>query len=152
MRKTFRTAGFLLGLLSAPAMAADLVAGACEGLGSVENLAEPWEETSRTFYNGRVRVALSDAIEPACCWAHVIILLPNPDDELGGRQCVLINRGNFVGLSGVDFDKMTAKYDPATGLTISLPYRLYDAEEGASGPLKFGRVIVNLADGTVRTE
>ena len=136
--------------LAMPASAlADVAAGDCDWLTDMRVVVEPWEENSRTFYNGDVRVSLGDSTEPACCALHVVILMPDQDNELGERKCVVINRGGGMGFSGVDFKALKSSYDPAIGLTLSFPYSMWNPETSRMGPWKNALIRINLATGDV---
>ncbi len=151
-RRFLRFLGAVAALIATPAMAADMSVRGCDYVSDMRNIVEPWSEYSRTFYNGQVRVALADTVEPACCSFHLVILMPDPESELGDRKCVAIGSGDGNGFSGFDFDRLKANYDPAVGLILSVPHRRYDHNTGASGSLRFGRVILNLSTGTVRAD
>ncbi len=90
-----------------------------------DNLAEPWEDMTRTFANGAVRIAVLDTVEPAAGAMHLMILSP-PYAELGERQCRMISASG-VGFSSISFDALTAAYDPQTGLGFDVPVRIFDA-------------------------
>ncbi len=85
------------------------------------NLAEPWEDNSRTFSNGAVRVALIDTVEPALGAYYLLTLHPLPDDPLGSRVCHIVGETPFFGFPGMDFSGLSASYDPAVGLTFTVP-------------------------------
>ena len=121
----------------------------CDWINNLLAVVEPWEENSRTFYRGQVRVAFADSVEPACCWAHLLILMPDPEDEMGLRKCVAVNQSRGMGFSGLEFSQIQASYDPARGLTLTFPYALYNPETGASGPWQTGEVLINLSTGAV---
>lgn len=111
-----------------------------------DNLAEPWEEMSRTFANGAVRIAVLDGVEPAAGALHLLILSP-PYSELGERQCAMISyRGN--GFAGIDFAALTAAYDPETGLGFDVPVRIYDADSADFLPVGLGFTL-NQATGQI---
>ncbi|MCO6384978.1 hypothetical protein [Oceanicola sp. 502str15] len=92
------------------------------------NIPEPWEASTRTFANGEVRLVLLDTIEPAAAPYHLMILSP-PYDEVGGRQCKVLSRDGRSGWAGVQFDLLEAGYDPATGLTLTLPAMIWLPEK-----------------------
>ncbi|ASP18797.1 hypothetical protein ANTHELSMS3_00071 [Antarctobacter heliothermus] len=97
----------------------------CDWQASAWNLAEPWEENSRTFSNGKTRLALLDTIEPAAAWAHILVLSP-PYSEMGDRQCKTIGYGG-MGFGGIRFNELTSSYDPATGLSFNVPVQAYNS-------------------------
>ena len=121
----------------------------CDWRASAANLAEPWEENTRTFANGAVRVALVDTLEPAAGAYYVLVIAP-PYDELGLPQCRLIGYGGGMGFSGMTFDAMDSGYDPSVGLILSLPAQRYNADmaDFEGGVLSFA---VNQATGEILT-
>lgn len=92
------------------------------------NIPEPWEASTRSFANGDVRLVLLDTIEPAAAPYHLMILSP-PYDEVGGRQCKVLSRENQSGWAGMDFDQLEAGYDPALGLSFTLPAMIWLPEK-----------------------
>ncbi len=120
----------------------------CDWQASARNIPEPWEAHTRTFSNGKVRLAMLDTIEPAAGWAYLLILSP-PFGELGDRQCRLIG-SNGMGFSGMRFDALSADYDPAQGLIFTLPVQMYDFQ--TSQPYERPiRIILNQATGQIDT-
>ena len=129
----------LMGLLAAtPALAEEFnpQVSNCDGRSSAWNLAEPWEAHTRTFSNGKTRVAMIDTVEPAGGWAYLLI-----------RQCVMIGNGG-IGFSRMDFGAMTADYDPAQGLIFTLPVGSYITGED-SDPVYDLQIVLNQATGDV---
>lgn len=125
-------------VLAGPALAMDPTASAeavlCPPEMSLDAIVEPWEDNSAGYANGDVRVALLDMIEPAAAAFQLVILHP-PRDELGGRQCHLIAPSPHMGFAEIRFAERQVSYDPAKGLTITLPIRIESgmgAEEGWS--------------------
>ena len=123
----------------------------CDETASVQTLAEPWEKNIRTFYNGNVRVALLDTGgEPVCCSVHLLILVPDKTSEMGDRTCHIVSDHESMGFAGIDFARLTSKYDSAKGLLITFPYTLY--VDGISSKSGTARLRVNLQNGKVTTE
>ncbi|SNS52038.1 hypothetical protein [Antarctobacter heliothermus] len=123
----------VLPLVLLPALAAaqeDPVATVsdCEWQASAWNLAEPWEQNTRTFSNGKTRLAVLDTIEPAIAWAHILVLSP-PYSEIGDRQCKTIGLDG-MGFGGIRFEELTSSYDPATGLSFTVPVQAYNMAIG----------------------
>ncbi len=108
-------------LLAAPVAAQDVFD--CDWQSSARNIAEPWEENTRTFSNGKTRLALMDTVEPAGGAFWLLVLSP-PYDELGGRQCKVVGH-NGIGFTWLDFSQLRSSYDPSRGLTFTLPGQLY---------------------------
>lgn len=103
----------------------------CEWQASARNIVEPWSENTRTFAEGKVRLALLDTVEPAAAAFHIMVLSP-PYDEVGGRQCKVISWNESVGFTGIEFSKLQARYDPAVGLIFGVPAFLYDGDGTSS--------------------
>lgn len=105
--------------LSAPAQ----VVADCDWIASPANIAEPWDQNSRTYANGAIRVALLDTGgEPVCCSAHLLILAPSGgQDEPVYRQCRVASAGAGTGFFSIDVPGIAASYDPAKGLLLSVP-------------------------------
>lgn len=122
--------------LASPSMAQEIVD--CDWQARADAIYEPWEEFSRTYANGDVRIALLDTIEPAAGSFHLLVLSP-PFDELGGRQCQTIGLSGGAGFSGIGFEELAADYDPAIGLMFGVQVQYYDGELGdfISGDLLF---------------
>lgn len=112
-------------LMALPA-AAVTVSG-CDRFDTVQAIAEPWEANTRTFADGDIRLAVLDTIEPAAGAFHLVILHP-PRDELGGRMCSMVSADEGLGFGGMNLGPAQASYDPALGLTISLPVSVYDPD------------------------
>ena len=136
-----RSACFALSLaLGAPAAAQSTID--CQGWqASVQNIPEPWQDHTRAFANGDIRVALLDTIEPAAGAFYLMVIAP-PYDELGSRKCVVVAEQNgTIGFAGLLFDQIDASYDPATGLTLRMPIQRFDPAILA--------VTINQAAGTI---
>lgn len=114
---------------------------------SARAIVEPWEENTKVFANGDVRLAYLDTEEPANASAYLLILTP-PYDALGSRQCKIVSMLDGLGFAGVAFGGLVAGYDPAIGLMFEIPVTRYFADSGAYGvqPLT---VTVNQATGRV---
>ena len=97
----------------------------CDWRASAYALAEPWEANTRTFSNGKTRLALLDTVEPAAGAFHILVLSP-PYNELGERQCKVISATGSIGFYGLDFSGLQAQYDPAIGLGFAIPGQSYD--------------------------
>lgn len=120
----------------------------CEWQASASAIVEPWAQNTRTFSDGKTRLAMLDTVEPAAGWAYLLILSP-PYSELGDRQCKLIGTGG-MGFSGMDFSGLQADYDPAQGLIFTLPVQFYQY-----GPEDLAwrtiRIVLNQATGQIDT-
>ena len=117
---------WLIPFLLASPVAAQSV-NPCDWQASAQALVEPWEDNTRVFANGDVRLAAINTIEPANGAAYVLVLSP-PRSELGERQCRVIGFTEQIGFGAVYFDLLTADYDPATGLLFDVPVQIVTAD------------------------
>ena len=111
---------------------------------NARNLMAPPDVAVQSFANGEIRVMGLDTIEPACCFAHILVTHPLPDDPYPG--CTLISDSAGRGISGVRMEALEARYDPAIGLILTLPVGAYDGSASVFRPFSF---VVNQATGTV---
>lgn len=132
-------------LCLAPPLAAQQVSD-CDWRGSAAAIAEPWQDNTRSFAGGAIRVALSDTEEPAAAAMHLIVLSPDPDH--GYRRCHVISASGSLGYAALDFASLAADYDPAVGLVLSLDgYRVWEGE-AHDDPIRL-TVTVNQATGAI---
>jgi len=119
----------IVSLTPLPALAQEV--NDCDWRASAANIAEPWAENTRTFSNGKVRLALIDTTEPSASAIFLLILSP-PLDATGKPQCRLIGRTQEQGYAWMGFERLNVSDDPARGLIIDLPAMIYLPEEGFS--------------------
>lgn len=136
-----------MSLLASPLAAQEVLP--CDDKALADAIVEPWEEHTRTFANGAVRVALLDAIEPALGAFYLLVLSP-PYDDMGQRQCQMIGFDGGVGFTMLDFSSLGAAYVPARGLEIQLLGRIAVPEYDFTNPVNLW-VIVNQASGEIST-
>ena len=134
-------------LIAAPAAAQSVLD--CSGWqASARNIPEPWQDNSRTFANGDIRVTLLDTIEPAAGAFYLIVIAP-PWDELGSRTCAIIaSDEGGMGLAGIFFDQLGASYDPGIGLTLRVPVQLFAPATGGFDPAILA-VVINQSTGVI---
>lgn len=128
MNATLTTAAVVSLALLASGASAQTV-GDCDWRASAQAIAEPWQDNTRTFSNGKTRLTLTDTIEPGAGAFHLVILSP-PYSELGDRQCRVLSYDGSIGFAGVAFQELSADYDPARGLLFDVPVQYYDAALG----------------------
>lgn len=109
-------------------------------------LIAPVAKNSRSFKDDKVSVYAVDMVEPVCCSAGVAVVLPDLSDELGGNQCMAV-----VGVASVQLDEVTTEDDPAKGMLISIPTRVF-SEAANSAPGTPIRLRINVDKGTVAAE
>lgn len=116
-------------LLATPAAAQSV--SWCDGQALAQALVEPWEENTRVFANGNVRLAAIDTVEPTNGAAYLLVLSP-PRSELGERQCCVVGFSNQLGFAAIYFDRLKADYDPAVGLMFDVPVQIVTADASFS--------------------
>lgn len=141
-------------LLVLPSVGRAAVVVDCAQWIGADTLIEPWEETSRTFSRGSIRVAEVDLGEPDCCARHFIVLMPA--NMYGGRVCALVARNALVpnGWAKVGVEDAAAERVPEGGLRVSVPVYRYDPSTGGAD-LENGETVfvrVRQAAGTVELE
>ena len=147
--------GFVVGMLAGCAAlmggTAQAVAVAdCDWAANAQNIVEPWEKNSRTFYDAQVRVAnLDTGGEPACCSAQLLVIFPDHSDMNTQGTCKLVRATKEMGFFHIDFDKLRATYDARKGLLIAFPYSTSIDDKPTRGTAK---VRLNLEAGTLVAE
>jgi hypothetical protein len=124
----------------------------CDGTtDSARNIAEPWADHTRQFHSKLVRVTMLDTGgEPVCCSIHLLVTFPSAgQDEPVYSECKLVGSEEGRGFLSIAFDKMTAKYDPKKGLTISFPYTTYN-DEGDNHPKGVAKLQLDLKKGELK--
>lgn len=143
----FRSAVALACALVLTAPAAALEVKSCEEARvGLEDLIAPAAKHSRTFKDDSVSIYSVDTVEPVCCAAGVAIVMPDVSDEAGGSKCMAI-----VGVASIQLDEATTEEDPAKGLLITIPTRVFnDAADSAPGdPM---RIRIDVDKGTATLE
>ena len=151
--RTTLTATALLGALTFASPALSAVVRDCDGTTEAAfNIVEPWETSSRTFYQGRVRVAwLDTGGEPACCSAHLLVVFysgESPEDFI----CRLVSDHDAAGFAGIDVKSLKSSYDPRRGLLLSFGYSVMPADGGPTAKPGLTKVRINVPAGSVRVE
>ncbi|PQO23153.1 hypothetical protein C2I36_09310 [Rhodobacteraceae bacterium WD3A24] len=151
-----RPSGALVGAAALLALAGG--AGAqtladCDWVAAPGNIVEPWEENSRTYANGAIRVArLSTGGEPVCCSEHLLILHPSGEEEGPPyRACSVLSQERGLGWLRVHVQEIASSYDPAKGLLLQVPVGHYDGVAG-EGRREVVGVRINQATGTATLE
>ncbi len=119
----------------------------CDWQAHPDAIVEPWSENTRVFADGAVRLALLDTIEPAASPYWLMVLSP-PVDEMGSRICQVVGRGPGYGFSDMEFEALSADYDPQTGLGFAIPVGLYNPETSLTDPAML-RLHLDQRDGTL---
>lgn len=135
--------------LAQPARAVTI--GDCDDYrASVGAMVEPWEEATRTWANGKIRLVVTDTVEPAMYPFHLVVIYPG-SDETGWNQCSLVSFRGMLGFAGMELMAATAQYDPAAGLTVAVPVRIPDPEAGDVADAILA-VTINQMTGQVRAQ
>jgi hypothetical protein len=141
------TRALAVALLVPSALAAQTAEPCDDFRANVQALAEPWENNSRVFANGDVRLAVIDTLEPAAAAFHLLVLSP-PRDELGSRQCRVISMQGTSGFASLSLTGLTAGYDAKTGLGFQIAAKRYLPDSGDFAPATL-TVTVNQASGAI---
>lgn len=135
--------------IATPLHAAEV--GPCNGLDRIGYLVGQ----TKSYSQGKIKIAEIDTDgEPVCCSAHLLVFIPAP--ELGSR-CFAVSEkaaqddGSARGFSSIGFDKITASYDAAKGLLLTVPYTLY-AGGGSGHPRTAGLRVDLRGAGSVTVE
>ena len=124
----------------------------CDWVASAGNLVEPWAETTRTYSDGAVRIALLDTQgEPVCCSYHLLILSPNPEY---GEDCHVLSDLPGMGFRQIFLEDSASRYDAGKGLLLTIPVGRFDLDTGGVDPASIGPVSIriNQASGKVTLE
>ena len=134
------------------AASADASIEICGGPDSVANVTYPWNEATRIFANDKIRIVTVDTGgEPACCSAHLVILAPDSNNELGDWQCkILSDGGQWMGFQHVDLKGVKSSYNATKGLLLSIPVERYI--DGIKSKKAVIDVRINQATGTIVIE
>ena len=144
MTRAFSAISCLL-LLAVPASALEVKTCEAAGVGLTELIA-PVGKNSRTYKDDKVSLYVVDAAEPVCCAAGVAVVLPDPSDETGGSHCLAV-----LGVASVQLDESKAEDDPAKGLLVTIPTRVFN-EAADSAPGDPMRLRINVESGSVALE
>ena len=152
-----KTAFLALCLAALPLAGGAQVVTDCDWVANPANIAEPWDLHSRTYANGAIRIALLDTGgEPVCCSAHLLILSPSGSGqhEPAYRACHVYSAQPGMGFYGFDIARTTASYDPARGLSLSVPvYHWHQGIETGAPPIEErAELRINQATGEVVAE
>ena len=96
----------------------------------------------RSFYNGKVEFILVDLQEPVATSFGVAVVIPSHES---GSLCFAT-----LGYTDIDLAGSKSTYNPAKGLVVTLPTKVYDANsKDGNKPGDPLVVTVNLNDNTV---
>lgn len=92
-------------------------------------------EGIRTYYDGAVTLLQIDTIEPAAASGGIIVMMWTGSDLSDIERHCWVTSGH----SGIDVDATESSYDPAEGLTLSVPTSRYSQDDGSliEGTLRF---------------
>ena len=140
------------GLLAAGTVYAEPSVGIfdCDELMRADTIVEPWHENTRTFANGKIRIAhLDTAGEPVCCSSHLLVILK--PQSLDGK-CLVVRQSDGMGYNWLDFKNIQSTYDPSLGVGLSVPVFEYDPETGAATGPQVIRLRINQATQHISVE
>ena len=146
-----RTILFILLLVANTLSAQAEIVRDCEGEITINLLAEPWENNTRIFANGNVRIAVLDYWDPAnAAFLLAVMYLPNDYIEAEGRACKVVSAGGIGdGYNMLSLDGLKASYDPTRGLALMIDAEKYDYDAGRAIPGTV-TVVINRATSQVQ--
>lgn len=134
----------LAALIAATPLAAQSLRDCDTFEANARNTYGPYAETIREYANGAIRVIALDVGEPASASFHVMVTYPHPQEPW--PQCALISSDGNLGFGRLNTADIEASYDPAIGLSVSIPI------ETVSGVASWDQILtitVNQATGVV---
>jgi hypothetical protein len=134
----------VLVIVTATAQAHEVRSCADVGVG-IETLVTPVAKNVQSFYNNRVQIYNIDTIEPAAVSAGIAIVLPDNGDLLGSLKCLAI-----LNFGAIDIKAARASYNPANGLSLSIPTRSPNFATGNSKPGPVLSLLINLQQASVK--
>ena len=142
---------FILSLVASTLSAQAEIVRDCEGEITINLLAEPWENNTRIFANGNVRIAVLDYWDPAnAAFRLAVMYLPNDYIEAEGRACKVVSAGGIGdGYNMLSLDGLKASYDPTRGLALMIDAEKYDYDAGRAIPGTV-TVVINRATSQVQ--
>ncbi|RED16624.1 hypothetical protein [Parasphingopyxis lamellibrachiae] len=92
-------------------------------------------EGIRTFYDGAVTLLQIDTIEPAAASGGFVVMMWTGSELSDLDRLCWVTAGH----GGIDVDATTSSYDPAEGLTLSVPTSRHSQEDGSliEGAIRF---------------
>ena len=99
----------------------------CDARAFATSIVEPWEENSRQFANGAVRVILTNTNLPENRGQYIVVVSP-PYNAAGAPQCRVVGKSSIEGFTKTEFAELESSYDPAIGLVISVPVQRLDGD------------------------
>ena len=118
-------------VIAAPQVTVAQAISDCDWRSEARFIVEPWEENSRSFANGNVRLTRINAREPVPGPLYLMVQWRS-DPVTDWSECRLIGWTQAQGFAQLEFAALSASYDPAKGLTFTLPGLFYLEEEGFS--------------------
>ena len=140
----------LAAVLAWPAVAHGQVGGGlrtCDDAGvDLTSLAVDERSGVRTFYQGSVTLLALNTEEPAAAPAGIAIVMPAEPVE---NEPLFLTCWAITGYAGVNVEGAQARYDPAEGLTLTIPTLIYDPERDRDDPAAPIRLRINASRGTI---
>ena len=109
-----------------------------------------FSQSPQVFAEGAISLIALDTEEPTCCSWHLMVLHPAGQGD-PWQACTLISREGSFGWVGLDLRSSRASYDPARGLTVEVPARIYLPESGFQNGTML-EVTINQSTGSVTVD
>lgn len=145
MRHLLPASAIAMALFAAPVAAQQVVP--CDGLIDITMISEPWDNYSRSYAEGAIRLFEAYVAPTMAAGAVIGVLHPVPGDPYPYRACSAVV---YDGAAGPYFAEAlisdaTAGYDPSRGLTVRVPVRFPDNRQ----PIPSVEITINQATGVV---
>ncbi|KAA9009995.1 hypothetical protein [Histidinibacterium aquaticum] len=145
-----RVLAAIAAILLGPSAASAQVVGPCGDRVDVTQIVEPWETRTRSFAENAIRIFEVYVDPHVAQGAFLGVLHPDPRDDgiATNRACttVMSERTSNGMVAEVYVEDATASYDPARGLTLSVPVRILGGDSDTRDEFVF---TVNQATGEV---
>ncbi len=108
----------------------------------VENMVEPWAENTRTYRQGKVRVALLSRGEHKN-GAFYLLVLTELGEGKGTRACWVVGHQPWEGYEAIDFQGIAPYHNGANELILTFPVQGYNFEDPTKPVQRKLQVIIN---------
>ena len=122
----------------------------CGGIAGSTATEGATEVKSKSYANGKINLTLLDAGGPSHGPLYVRVEWPRVD-AAAGETCRVLGFEDGVGFAMIEFDAIAAAYDPAKGLTLSVP-TLFVLPEASFSNTMLVHMTINQATGEISTE
>ncbi len=88
-------------------------------------IAEPWEDNTRIFAEGQVRITIMDTYEPALGALYLMVIFEPMGQAADFRTCVLVSNG-FAGFPNMTLEGLNVREIEGQGMRFHVPTTFYN--------------------------